>query len=278
MAKILVGTNVLTSVDTLVYGNHIELFYHIARRTGHEIIHFAPRRTSIDRMRNMAASMALDYGCDYLMFIDDDILVNKRTLESLIEADKDIVMAITFVRSYPYNPMFFKWREPGKITALDFYYHWKNQVDEKGLIKCDAVGFSCVLIKVPLLRRVSTPYFVTGPHHTEDVYFCVKCHRELEEPPSIYVDTRVPTSHLMEPELASMHTVEFLREYVEKLRAKDQAQNPDRGVEYNDQAHKLFEPKVTVVGFSDVRIDPRIELDNREKIILEEVPHVRTNG
>jgi len=241
--KILLGINILTSVDSQVYGNHFAWAYHLGRLKSErniDIILYTPWRSSIDRMRNEAARLALELDCDYLMFVDDDMIVQNNMLESLIDADKDIVMAHTYIRGYPFHPMSFKdiGNDPSDIR-LTYFDDIMEKVDEKGLAECSAVGFAAVLIKTSVLRRLEPPYFVTTPNSTEDVYFCLRCKVELGEV-SIAVDTKCPTGHMLDKEMVCPITVDALKIYSESFedKAKDKSNSRgDRGTEY----HKLIE-------------------------------------
>lgn len=192
----------------------------------------APGRMSIDNMRNMAAKVALEQECDYLMFIDDDMVLHPDTFESLLKADKDIVMALTFIRGGEFPPMFFKKVPREKGYDLTYYTDWKDHVDENGLVECQALGFATVLIKTEILKKLEPPYFLTISGSTEDVYFCCKAKQEIGEHVSIFVDTKVPTGHIVEPEIAHVTTVEKLREYHKK---EVVAKPIDRGKEYLDK-------------------------------------------
>lgn len=227
--KTLVGVNTLESVSSFVYSSHCKLWVEMkAKFPDDEFLFYTPYRMSIDNMRNDCARVALEQKCDYLMFIDDDVIVKPNVYESLRAADKDIVMALTYVRGYPFHPMFFKEFETldlanGKIRKnLTFHDDYEDSVGEDGLVKTGAVGFSCVLIKVDMIRSMTPPYFVTGPGHTEDVYFCLKAAAELDPAPSIYVDTKVSTGHLLMPDAVSDENVKKLREfYKPELDEKD---------------------------------------------------------
>lgn len=243
--KILLGINILTSVDSQVYGNHFAWAYHLGRlkeKLGIDIILYTPWRTSIDRMRNTAAKLALQNDCDYLMFVDDDMLVQLDTLECLLDADKDIVMAHTYIRGYPFHPMAFKnlSTDPNDIV-LNHYTDLMEHKDEKGLVECPAIGFATVLIKTDLLRKLQPPYFVTTPNNTEDVYFCLNARKELgEENVSIAVDTRCPTGHKMDPEFVHEKTVHAHRAYCEALGLKlPDEKRGDRGEDYHKMVEEL---------------------------------------
>lgn len=235
--KFLIGINVLTSVDSQVYGNHAAWFFHLGRlstQKGWEFILYTPWRTSIDRMRNQAAAMALQNNCDYLMFVDDDMILQMDTVESLVAANKDIVMAHTYIRGYPYNPMAFK--ATGTFGSDDYalspYKNIEDDKDENSLVTVDAVGFAAVLIKCSLLKRISKPYFVTTVNSTEDVYFCLKCKQEYPEV-TIAVDLKCPTGHLLDREFVHTTNVNALRKYHEDV-YKFNESNIDRGQEYLD--------------------------------------------
>lgn len=181
-------------------------------------------------MRNSTARMAIEHDCDYLMFIDDDVIVQPDVFSQLLNANKDIVAAMAYVRGYPFHPMFFRdqemiTQENGKKRLnLIFHDDYEETVDkETGLVKTGAVGFSCVLIKVDLLRKISPPWFVTGPGHTEDVYFCLKARNEIDPEPEIFVQTNCHTGHIMMPDAVSTENVEILRKYYKPVISDDEA-------------------------------------------------------
>lgn len=242
--KFLIGINVLTSVDSQVYGNHAAWFFHLGKLSvekGWEFILFTPWRCSIDRMRNQAASIALLNECDYLMFVDDDMILQLDTLEHLVEADKDIVMAHTYIRGYPYNPMAFKGvgNFGDENYELKYYTDIEEHADEKGLVSVDAVGFATVLIKCSLLKRLSKPYFVTTANSTEDVYFCLKAKAEVPNV-SIAVSLKCPTGHLLDKEFVHRDTVKALRNFYEELNGKEENKPIDRGDSYKDSVEALL--------------------------------------
>lgn len=230
--KTLVGINVLHDVSYMTYANHCQFWYRLGREFDKEkdkFILYTPPRAGIDRMRNESARVALANECDYLLFIDDDVLVPPNCLRQLIDADKDIVAGVTHVRGYPYNPMIFKDIPGGNLT---FYTDYKDHVDVNGLVKCSAVGFSLCLVKCSLIKKLIPPYFVTGTHNTEDIYFCIKAQEELgKDNVSIAAHAGVKTGHILGLDVVTPDNIQLLREYDEK-------ENPslvkptDRGIDY----------------------------------------------
>lgn len=229
--KILIGTNCLSQVHHLAYASHCQFWYRLGKKHADIKFYFMPPgRMSIDNMRNAAAKVALELECDYLMFIDDDMILHPDTLQSLLDADKDIVMALTFIRGGVFHPMFFK-KLPKETGGYDLTYYtdWEDNVNEKGIVDCQAVGFATVLIKTHLLKQLQAPYFLTAGGSTEDVYFCCRVKEEIGDHVTIAVDTKVPTGHILEPEIVHVDTVKKLREY---HKTEEPKENPDRGQEY----------------------------------------------
>lgn len=237
-AKVLIGTNILTAVDSSIYSNHVAFYCALARNRDIKIVHCAPGRMAIDRMRNMCAKVALENDCTHVLFIDDDVLVQPGTVESLLETDLDIVMAHTYIRGYPFHPMSFK--RKGDYPGIYDLEHFDDIVDKavNGVARCEAVGFSCCLIKTWLFNEIEPPYFVTTPNSTEDIYFCLRCLNDVQgsdlgegkfegKEVKIGVDLRVPTGHLLDKEAISIFTVEALKEFTEKL-GRGKKEDPEK--------------------------------------------------
>src|SRR6266850_6703930 len=123
--KILCLVNTLTSVNSFVYANHITFFNYIKKHFPTlEMLFFSPHRMSIDHARNEAARLALECEADYLMFIDDDVLVPPNTLEGMLECASDIAAGLVIIRGWPFNVMAFKFTkdstpEVPRIAPID---------------------------------------------------------------------------------------------------------------------------------------------------------------
>jgi hypothetical protein len=229
MARTLIGINTLTAVDQMVYANHMQFAFRLGRNSpGDDFILFTPPRMTIDMMRNHAAKAALENECDYLMFIDDDVLVSVRptAYEMLKSHDKDVIAGWTIIRGYPFENMLFKSDgAQGLIKYNDFE-------QTTGLLEVDAVGFSCVLIKTSVLKKMKPPYFITGAYNTEDIYFCIKARKAIPDL-KIWADLDCKTAH----KLAS-NFIDPLNKKAWKTLEEDQdpslvkPKNQDRGEEY----------------------------------------------
>lgn len=220
--RTLVGINNLTMVDQMAYANHSQFWYRLGVWKGREEsagreVYFAlcnPRRMTIDRMRNEAAKIALEGDFDYLMFIDDDVLVPFDAFHKLIKHDKDIIAGVTIIRGYPFHPMIFNFSEEYKDN--NYVMNYKDKADpETGLLECSAVGFSCCLIKVDLLRKMMPPFFITSHNQTEDVYFCKRAKEQFPET-SVFVDCTLHTGHILGSDIVEPNSVEQWRKFEEE--------------------------------------------------------------
>ena len=110
--KLFIGINTLTAVEQPVYASHLNLFQRLGKdHPDWTVGLYTPRRTSIDRMRNSLAKMALEGEYDYIAFIDDDVIVPYNLFDKLLALEADIAAGWTIIRGYPFENMFFNFDE-----------------------------------------------------------------------------------------------------------------------------------------------------------------------
>lgn len=217
----------LSVVQNKAYATHLQFAYMLAKdNPDFEFILYTPYRMTIANFRNSAANFALQVEAEFLMFIDDDsVLVNAshifKQLKDKIDGDeeKHIIVPVTYVRGYPFEPMFFKWsdEELEEGRGLEFYRDFKEQeVGEDKLLEVAAIGCHTCLIKTEVFKNLTQPFFLTTLNNTEDVYFCMKC-RDTYEQIGMYVDTSICSSHLLDPLYVNDENVEILREMYKKF-------------------------------------------------------------
>ena len=206
------------------------------------------KRLPIVTARNKIVNTAQEHNCDWILWIDDDMVVkpNINLIEKLLAHDKDIVAPLFFSRSYPFIPMLFKRHKKGdKFTVYDNMVDYdKEPKDKRGLIKVDGVGFGCVLTKVKIFDKITTPYFWSNEWFGEDLFFCEQATRAGFE---IFVDTTVDVGHIGEP-FASwefMHTQAKEANY-EFLKQKEVRDNESAAKFYEDTKFNV-EKKVSVI-------------------------------
>lgn len=242
VVKILIACNTLTSLHGEIYQNHVRFFYRLGKdHPKIEFHHIFARRLSIDRFRNFAIKTAMQIGVDYLMFIDDDMKMEVDCFTKLYQGCKEggyhILAALNYIRGYPYKPMTFTYDE--KVEGMKRLVNSStvdSLIDETGdgILDCNAIGTAVCLIDMSILPKIPGPWFVTGPHSTEDIYFCLKakeCFPELK----IGTHCGVITGHLLEPEVISYNTRQHLFKYEESYMSDEQIEmqrSGDRGDAY----------------------------------------------
>lgn len=107
----------------------------------------------LDNARNHCVTKFLEGNCDYLLWIDNDIVPPINTLEKFLLADKDIIGAVAFAMKYENNqgfpyPVTLRYNENKKYIV---YYG-------KGIEECDATGGACLMFKRKVYEMIERPY------------------------------------------------------------------------------------------------------------------------
>jgi hypothetical protein len=155
---------------------------------------------TIDDARNTAAQAAIDDGCDFLFFLDWDVILHAETLHQLVQRalnypGHDVFSAVYCCRhrNYPAPLVYF-----GDDYKLG--YNW-TVGDVLTSEDHDLTGFGCgaMLIRTSLFPKLSKPWFKTtkelsGNGETEDLYFLRKA--RLEVGAKFVVDTSLLAWHI----------------------------------------------------------------------------------
>jgi len=143
--------------------------------------------------RNKAVETAQSAGCDYIFFIDADMIVPPDTFERLVAHDKECVGCLAFKRAAPYLPLVYRLEE----TTEDGRYRFGIRDDwpKNELTKVDAIGGACFLVKTSVFDKLERPYFYIKENTGEDIWFSILM---IEKEIPMYVDTGAPVGHLGE--------------------------------------------------------------------------------
>lgn len=128
--------------------------------------------------RNELTKLAQSHKCDYLMFIDNDMIFPNSGIQRLLDADKDIIGVHYNARPKPGATQLVStvktddpWNEAnfGKVV---------NGLPAQ-MFKCFSVGTGFTLIKMGVFDKIDYPWFESGETKewgpfTEDVDFCRK--------------------------------------------------------------------------------------------------------
>ena len=209
--KIVVSTIVYGDVEPLPYASHCNLWYRLGRDLPeYDFIFHSPWRVPIDTARNQAVLAALQAEAKYLFFYDSDMVLQANVIKTLLSRDKPAIMAMCWIRGYPFPPMVFHYDKENKAVMNKYEPTSEDYAQE--IIQCDAIGTPCTLINVDVFKHIPEPWFLTGKYHTEDVYFCCKA-REYVEGFECWVDLTVPSGHLLDGMVLQKDNVDALRRF-----------------------------------------------------------------
>jgi GT2 family glycosyltransferase len=127
----------------------------------------------IDESRNLSIEEALKASCDFVLFLDDDMLLPSDLVPRLVgvskEHDADVVGVLCTSRQRPARLIGFD-TEGVQFTAEDARrYHADRMVVEAG-----GVGTGVMMVRTSIFERLEKPHFSFDGGHGEDFGFCKK--------------------------------------------------------------------------------------------------------
>lgn len=125
--------------------------------------------------RNDLATMALQSECDYVFWLDADMVFKPDTLirmmDTLQKNDLDILTGLYFRRVPPYTPVLFD-----KLDMSGDVCDWSEFKEiPEGLFEVGGCGFGCVLMKTDVFFDVQSKHgnmFAPIANNGEDIAFC----------------------------------------------------------------------------------------------------------
>lgn len=153
----------------------------------------------LDLSRNNIVEMARKENCDYLFFIDSDIIIKDGQLDRLLSHEKDAIAGVYYKSTPPHEPL------PRKKVAENLYAPIEFEENkDNNLIEIDGTGMGCFLIKTDVFDKIPYPWFEfkyykkNGKYEqvSEDLLFCQKLQ---DIGIKIYCDTSVQCLHIGTP-------------------------------------------------------------------------------
>jgi len=173
--RIAIGIPVFQNYPPEVAHDYMRMMYHFGRRMPeHDFFLVAKSKSEQFRARNSIVTTALQFNCDYLLFLDDDHIFDWKEvpnhdsygfLGKLLEHDKDIVGALYYHRTGEYRPVLMRHTgEPGKA------YTFLTDAEIEGkLQRVDVQGGGCMLINLKVFDKITPPYFEPEMQTNRDV-------------------------------------------------------------------------------------------------------------
>ena len=182
-------------------------------KCGHEVLFDSVRGYDVATARNRIAQRAIDLNTDYVLMVDNDVVLPEDALKLLLENARDVNLGYYAHRGndnlYNGRTCICKLRdENGKE-----YYHYPLESEytadevrtmkEAGETKIEihGGGMGCALIRTEVFRKLSYPWYdwvnygdANRGMLSEDLYFCALCRTGGIR---IHADVRVGCGHLL---------------------------------------------------------------------------------
>ena len=208
MAKILIAVPTFESIYPDTYKGIWDM-----DKDGHEVLFEFVRGYDVATARNRIARKALNLETDFVLMVDNDVVLPKNALKLLLEDAKDVNLGY-----YAHRDTDNIYRGRTCICKLkdesgNEYYHYPLESEytaeemhgmaESGTTKIEVHGggMGCALIRTEVFRKTSYPWYdwvnygdANRGMLSEDLYFCSLCRVSGIK---IYADVRVGCGHML---------------------------------------------------------------------------------
>lgn len=168
----------------------------------------------IGQARDRVARLALESGCDYIFFFDDDMMFPLNSFLRLWRHQVDFVGALAFTAREPITPVLFQFIRTFNVDLrredIEIKPYFRYPKDS--LVRIDALGSGVVLIRTEVFKRLEEPWFHGAISQGEDIHLCYKM-GQAGIP--VYCDTSIKTLHKPNeprPWMDELHYLEHLEE------------------------------------------------------------------
>jgi SAM-dependent methyltransferase len=168
------------------------------------------------RARNFLVNAALATGCDYLLMLDDDMLVPHDLPIKLMAHNKKVVGALYYQRGGVYRPVAMTQVGPDEYGESHFNFWSHNDpriLDYPGLHPADVIGGGCMLFDTEVFERVPKPYFEWEKDVGTDIAICSKL-RHLGY--DVWLDTSIELGHVGDQEVITSRSIPIDRRMLQE--------------------------------------------------------------
>ena len=182
-------------------------------KCGHDVLFESVRGYDVATARNRIAQKSLDLKADYVLMVDNDVVLPKNALELLLEDPKDVCLGFYAHRDndniYRGNTCICKKHDKTGKEYYNYPLESEYTTDEMhGMadagtkkIEVHGGGMGCALINTEVFRKTEYPWYdwvnygdANRGMLSEDLYFCSLCRVHNIK---IYSDVRVGCGHLL---------------------------------------------------------------------------------
>jgi len=152
-----------------------------------------PYRKSIYKAENQIIMQALTGGYTHILRLDDDIWgIQPGDVLKLIDADKEFISAVMFIRGFPFSRCAFTKAFP-ELSLAECEARGRDtlhEVDGDGVQPVDLTAFPFTLFKIELFYKMKYPYFDDTIKGSPDAQFCDKC-KAMGVQPYVHMDIQI---------------------------------------------------------------------------------------
>ena len=159
------------------------------------------------RARNNLVDLAIVNDCQYLLMLDDDMVVPPDLFRRLHVHGKDVTGCLYYQRGGAYHPVIMKQtNKKDGLKGIQFIDHFDPMIRKPGLYQIDGgiIGGGCMLFKTDVFRKIPQPYFWIDGIVGTDVHVCNQLNDAGVE---IWCDTSIELGHVGEAEIVTSRTI-----------------------------------------------------------------------
>lgn len=148
------------------------------------------------KSRTDLAELAVKQGCDYVLWLDSDILFPPSLMVDLWDDMKgrDIVTGVYHMRRPPFKPVIWKTLRQG-LTKEENEFEEYTDYPTDDLFQVEGCGFGVIMMRTEVLKSVIDRYgdtFAPLPGYGEDLSFCIRARGCGYD---IWCDPRIQVGH-----------------------------------------------------------------------------------
>lgn len=204
--------NILIAVPTFenIYPDTFKSIYDLDV-SGHDVAFEFVRGYDCATARNKIARLAIERNVDYVLMVDNDVVLPKDALVNLLDDPKDVCLGYYAHRDadniYRGRTCVCKLLTDGGVRYKNYPLESEYTGEEMSALRARGEykvrihggGMGCALIKADVFNRTKYPWYdwanyKDGGMLSEDLYFCENCRKNSIQ---IYTDTRVNCGHML---------------------------------------------------------------------------------
>lgn len=178
--------------------------YHLGRRMpAYDFATAIKSKSEQFRARNSIVTAAQQVGADYLLMLDDDMIVDPfgtmgtpgdgspdeyGFLERLLAHDKDVCGALYYQRGGACSPVLMT-----EVMGTAKYRFLRDEEVLHRLQRVDVAGGGCLLFKMKVFDRIASPWFEPEFQYGTDIQVCRKA---AEAGFEVWADTSIELGHM----------------------------------------------------------------------------------